>query len=799
MKNSFVIALLLPGLVLVSAIAGCGGGGGTSSPPPIQLPISVSISATTGIVGAGGTALITAQVNNDTSGKGVKWSISPTSGAGMLTNETSTSATYTAPATPPASDVTVTITATSVADPTQSAPVSIDFAAIQVLLSPSVNPVQAGGMSVITATVSFDPANKGVDPTSWKITCSTSSPCGTLGIGTNAMVTYTAPPTPPPSDVQVTITAISISSPKQTGTVGINFAAIVVFVSPNPATVAEDTSLSFTATVSFDPSNGGVTWALTQGTPPTPCPSAPPLTCGSISPTSSPSGTPITYSAPSVVPSPAIITLTATSVTDTMQSGSSTITVVNPDSALNGHYAFLFNGFDDVTGNQVAVAGSFTADGLGNITNGLEDINGPLVAQTSVTFTGTYVVGLDNRGTATFSNSLPCSVMCAFSLGSFNAGVATKARLIEFDDKTGLPGPGTRGSGIMRLQDPTAFSLASIKGSYGFGLSGQDSAGGRLASAGILSADGAGNITSGTEDSNDAGTVHNSVAFTGTYTAPDANGRVTGTVSYPSPTTHFSLYVVSASEAFLMTTDGESTAGLQSGSMLSQASTSFTDSSLNAGSVFYEVGVNVASPTTKSDVRIGLFTANGSGGLTIVSDENDGGAITTNSTTSGLTYSVASNGRVTLSGGAGSQPILYLVDTNKAFVLGADGSVGFGFLEPQTGAPFGLFSLFGTFFSGVAPPAATASTVSSGIGVAFRFCRFFPFRFCSDILRVTQDSSASNGTLTSGAITSSNFAVSPNGRTTMNNAVIYLISPSKSVRIDESTADVAPVVSIFEH
>jgi len=353
------------------------------------------------------------------------------SGAGMLTNETSTSATYNAPATPPASDVTVTITATSVADPTQSAPVSIDFAAIQVLLSPSVNPVQAGGMSVITAMVNFDPANKGV---TWSI--SPMSGAGMLTNETSTSVTYTAPLTPPPTDVNVTITATSVSSPKQMGTVGITFSAIHVFVAPNPVAVAEDTPQPFTATVSFDPNNLGVSWTLTQGG--TPCP----LGCGTFSPSSSLSGQPITYNAPSAVPSPATVTLTATSVTDPTKSDSATITIVNPDSALNGHYAFLFNGFDDATGKQVAVAGSFMADGIGNITAGEEDINDPSGVNTPVAFTGTYVVGLDKRGTMTLTNPLPgsVSVTYALSLGSFNAGVASKGRLIEFDDNNGATG-----------------------------------------------------------------------------------------------------------------------------------------------------------------------------------------------------------------------------------------------------------------------------------------------------------------------------------------------------------------------
>jgi hypothetical protein len=898
-NRSVSLMAALVGCGVVLSLSGCGGGGsstGVITPPP-NIMVTMTVTNNTFVVQAGSSVAITAVADNDTSGKGVSWSLSPTTG--MLTNMTSGSVTYSAPATPPPSDVLVTITATSIADPTKSNNVSLDVPAIFVNVTASVNPVQAcpalpcpagtsqitamvtndpanagvdpaswtitspapavgmlsnrtstsvtytapaatpptdvqvviqaksvsdptksgsvgftfaaiavslsanptfvqacpslpcpAGTSTITATVSFDPANKGVDPTTWKITSPTPA-VGTLSNPSSTTVTYTAPAATPASDVPVIIQATSVSDPSKSNSVTIAFKAIAVSVAPNPAAVAEDTTPQFTATVSFDPSNAGVTWALTQGTPPLPCTP----TCGSVSPTSSPSGTPITYTAPPAVPSPATVTLTAKSVADTTKSGSSTITVVNPDSALNGHYAFLFSGFDDATGKQVSVAGSFTADGFGNITGGEEDINGPSGAHTSVTFTGTYIIGLDHRGTAAFANSLGGNVTYALALSSFNAGVATKARLIEFDDTTGATG--TRGSGLMRLQDATAFSQAKITGPYGFGISGQDSKAARIATAGIFSADGAGNISAGLEDINDAGTLSNSVSFTGTYSAPDAtNGRVTGRVSSASQITHFSLYVVSAGEALMMTTDAESTAGLESGSVLAQVSTPYTDASLNGSSIFYEVGVSSASPSTQSDVRIGLSDANGSGSLTITSDENDGGSFTFDSTISNLTYSVASNGRVTISGGSGSQPILYLVDTNKAFFVGAGASVGFGFLEPQSGAPFGAFSLSGTFFFGVAPPAVTASTVSSGFGVASNSVSGFPFRRVFHTFRVTQDSSSSNGALTSGGTSSSFFNLSANGRTATGGAVIYMVSPNKFVLIHQ--IDAAPTVSIFE-
>lgn len=46
---------------------------------------------------------------------------------------------------------------------------------------------------------------------------------------------------------------------------------------------------------------------------------------------------------------------------------------------LKGQYAFLVQGFDNASEGEVAVIGSFVADGNGNIITGLENVNGPAV------------------------------------------------------------------------------------------------------------------------------------------------------------------------------------------------------------------------------------------------------------------------------------------------------------------------------------------------------------------------------------------------------------------------------------
>ena len=68
---------------------------------------------------------------------------------------------------------------------------------------------------------------------------------------------------------------------------------------------------------------------------------------------------------------------------------------------LSGSYAFRFSGFN-ATGSVVA-AGSFLADGTGKITGGVEDVNTTTTHDVNQTFTGTYTLGADYRGTLVFS------------------------------------------------------------------------------------------------------------------------------------------------------------------------------------------------------------------------------------------------------------------------------------------------------------------------------------------------------------------------------------------------------------
>ena len=95
-------------------------------------------------------------------------------------------------------------------------------------------------------------------------------------------------------------------------------------------------------------------------------------------------------------------------------------------------------------------------------------------------------------------------------------------------------------------------------------------------------------------------------------------------------------------------------------------------------------------------------------------DQNAGGTHTQEASQG--TYSVAANGRVTLTGfGSNTPPVLYLVNQNQAFLVGQDNTIASGYVEPQSGVPFSNASVIGTYWGGSIMPA-TASVTDSVTG-----------------------------------------------------------------------------------
>jgi hypothetical protein len=198
--------------------------------------------------------------------------------------------------------------------------------AISVTMSLPAATVQVGTTQMFSAMVANDSGNKGV---SWALSATgcSGATCGTVSPATSASgaaVTYTAPATVP-NPATVTLTATSVAD-------GTKSAATTITLSTTPATLAVTLSLStasvtvsgtqaFSATVTGDSASKGVTWSVSGAG----CSGA---TCGTVSPATSASGVAVTYTAPAAVPTPAAVTLKATSVADTTKTAAATITVL---------------------------------------------------------------------------------------------------------------------------------------------------------------------------------------------------------------------------------------------------------------------------------------------------------------------------------------------------------------------------------------------------------------------------------------------------------------------------------------
>lgn len=199
--------------------------------------------------------------------------------------------------------------------------------AIAVSVSPATAMVQASGTQQFTPTVANDPADMGV---SWTVSCS-AAPCGQVSPTStlsSVATTYTAPSTPPLNNLTVTLTAKSVSDPTKSTVATITVPGISVSISPATATVQNGGTLQFTATVSNDAANGGVTWSLSCQQP-----AQGSVTCGTLSATSTPSGTAITYTASiqsNVEINKVAVTITAASVTNPSKSAAAQVTVNIP-------------------------------------------------------------------------------------------------------------------------------------------------------------------------------------------------------------------------------------------------------------------------------------------------------------------------------------------------------------------------------------------------------------------------------------------------------------------------------------
>jgi hypothetical protein len=517
---------------------------------------------------------------------------------------------------------------------------------------------------------------------------------------------YTAP-AKIPSPATVTITAVSYEDPLVSAAADITItpAPTVTIESPTSAVTVTSGSAS---TVNFSAAeNGGTTDVILWEVGP-----AGGLgivggnaTVGTIS------GNGL-YTAPRTPPIGQTVVVTALAQDYPTSSASLPVTISGySKSSFQGQFAFTLAGTG--TSGPFFRAGSFAADGAGHLNNGLEDVNDGLgVTSVPISFTGSYTLGLDGRGTLTFVDNRS-TTPAQFDFVLVNAN---QLQIIGFD------GTGTS-SGQANLQDPSKFN-AGLSGTYVFDFKGVQGAN-TFSQIGEFTVDGLGNITSGLMDINNGGAIASAVPITrGVYSVPvNSNGRGTATLVTSSGTLDFSFYMVSQGSAQFVGTD---TPSRVSGTVSQQAPNSaFSQTSLNGNFAFLLAG----SAPDGAIATAGNFLADGSGHFTsgVVDENNNGVPIPSlpfqqNGTYAG-TYTIASNGRGTATFATATRTynlVFYLGPggTNSTAVLQEtdSGANSDGIFAQQQSAPFTLASIQGNYAI-----ATSGVSGSSGQDIAGQF------------------------------------------------------------------------------
>ena len=294
--------------------------------------------------------------------------------------------------------------------------------------------------------------------------------------------------------------------------------------------------------------------------------------------------------------------------------------------SLNGTYAFSMSGTDG-NGFSIARIGSFHADGQGNITMAIEDVN---VAGSFSTFNFTpvpaskYTMESDGKGELTLSHpnvnnpSVADDFIFSIVLDSSSSGL-----MIETDGSSTM-------SGNFHLQNISS----TFAPSYAFDIAGLD-LGNQVSASfiGQFNTNGVGSVTGGVMDLNDGASASGALTLQPGAITPDATnfsnfgrGTMTFSTTLNSQVLSFSyiFYVVDGSHMIFVENDSVA-AGV--GSAVAQSNVPSNVSAF-PGSFVFAVGGGAFNSNIFGPAAIaGRFTADANGTVSNIGlDQNDGGA-----------------------------------------------------------------------------------------------------------------------------------------------------------------------------
>lgn len=425
--------------------------------------------------------------------------------------------------------------------------------------------------------------------------------------------------------------------------------------------------------------------------------------------------------------------------------------------SLTGSYAFQMSG-TDINGNFISRVGSFTADGKGNITAGIEDVNdgGTINAGSAapVLFNAapqsTYTVLSDGRGTLTLQDASG-TLKFSITLSSTSGGL-----IVETDGSSTV-------SGSFRTQTiSTTFSPA-----YAFDFSGIDLANQvGLSFVGQFTTNTTTGITGGVFDENDGGVLSPTISIPpSTINLDPTYGATFGRGKAIIDGLTFAFYIADGSNLVALEEDASF---LTSGFGTAQTAVPTQIGGI-AGSFVFDIGGSASSNgSIGSLARAGRFDASSGSISNLFLDQNFSGSPITFPGAGGI-----SNVSFTIDSAGSGRGTLSFTDVTSAdlfsyvFYLS---SAGAGFIQDTSSAVVADGSLFlqsGTFTA--ASLAGNYVANWSGINGNNSFEEDFNAQFAlastasNNITGVVDYTELGNNQIVTGAGISGTFTLNGNG------------------------------------
>lgn len=328
-----------------------------------------------------------------------------------------------------------------------------------------------------------------------------------------------------------------------------------------------------------------------------------------------------------------------------------------------GNYAFGAAGFDQ-SNNRTAVAASFTANGMGTLSNGAADVNQSGMFTTLNLLAGSYMVTDSTTGRGVIN--LPPLIGGSLTNLDFAFYVVNGGKLFAMEmDAVSPTAPLLNGAWLQQQTPVGGFSGSSMNGSTVLSMTGRMTCPGTAnyspnVIAGLLATNGLG-VANLTYDQNCGGGATSVTGLGGTYSV-SSNGRA----EFRLGSAYIVGYLVSSNQAFFVASDSSVLFGFGD----AQAAGALTNSAVagsyaGIASMPVSVGVNIFS---------GEFTADGAsptGNMSGTEDSDNLNGPNLGQPVS-ATYSISSaptNGRGTITGSIGGNGVVYVVSPSKFVVL----------------------------------------------------------------------------------------------------------------------------------